>query len=83
MTPVWTPRSIPVPIGVISKNYFNSPVGFFQAHILETIFTDPKFGLLAILFWIWAEIPGINFVFANLNPIYVFDFSQGFMFFFQ
>ena len=41
-------------------------VGLFQPHVLEAVLADPQFGLLAILFRIWREIPSIDLVFADL-----------------
>ncbi len=42
------------------------PISFIHPHVLETILTNPKFGLLAVLFRVRAEIPGIYLVTADL-----------------
>lgn len=51
-------------------------IGTFQFHVLETEFTDPQFGLFAILFWVRRKVPSIDLIPTNLYFVNVFDFCD-------
>lgn len=49
---------------------------FLPLHVLQTVFTDPKLWNLAVFVWIRREVPGVDFVLAELDAVDVLDFSQ-------
>jgi len=45
-------------------------------HILEAVFTDPKFGLFSIVLREWRKVPCINLKVPNLDLVHIFYFCD-------
>lgn len=45
-------------------------------HILQAVFTDPKFGLFSIVLREWRKVPCINLKVPNLDLVHIFYFCD-------
>jgi hypothetical protein len=57
--------------------------GVLELHIFEAVFANVQLGLLAVLVRVRAEVPGVDFVLAELNFVNVLHFCELLVLFFQ
>lgn len=52
------------------------PEGVLVLHVLEAVLADPKFGLLAVIFWEGREVPRVDLKVADLDLVHVFHLGD-------
>lgn len=50
--------------------------GLLILHVLKAILANPQLWLLAIVFWKWREVPGINLKVSYLDFVHILDFGD-------